>query len=68
MERLSSISGLVVSQQKEWGEILTGFETKNKYAISEVTDYTAESFYQAFNGISGWKCIFIKNDYLQWLE
>lgn len=35
MERLSSISSLVVSQQKEWGEILTGFETKNRYAISD---------------------------------
>ena len=35
MERLSSISGLVVSQEKEWGEVLTGFETKNKYAISD---------------------------------
>ena len=37
MERLSSISGLVVSQQKEWGEILTGFETKNRYAIFDVS-------------------------------
>jgi len=35
VERLSSISGLVVSQEKEWGEVLTGFETKNKYAISD---------------------------------
>jgi hypothetical protein len=37
MEKLSSISGLVVSQQKEWCEILTGFETKNRYAISDVS-------------------------------
>ncbi len=37
MERLSSISSLVVSQQKEWGEILTGFETKNRYAVSDVS-------------------------------
>lgn len=37
MERLSSAAGLVVSQQKEWGEILTGFETKNKYAISDLS-------------------------------
>ena len=28
MERLSSAQGLVVSQKKEWGEILTGFEAK----------------------------------------
>ncbi|MBU0469078.1 MAG: scramblase [Candidatus Omnitrophica bacterium] len=33
MDRLSSISGLVVQQKKEWGEILSGFETKNKYQI-----------------------------------
>ena len=37
MERLSSISSLVVSQQKEWGEILTGFETKNRYTISDMS-------------------------------
>ena len=37
MERLVSMSGLVVSQQKEWGEILTGFEAKNKYAISDLS-------------------------------
>ena len=37
MERLSSISGLVVRQQKEWGEILSGLETKNKYTISDVS-------------------------------
>lgn len=33
MERLSSINALIVSQKKEWGEILTGFETKNKYVV-----------------------------------
>lgn len=27
------MSSLVISQKKEWGEILTAFETKNKYAI-----------------------------------
>ena len=37
MHKLSSSSGLVVSQQKEWGEILTGFETKNKYAVSDMS-------------------------------
>lgn len=35
MERLKNVAGLVVSQKKEWGEILTGFETKNKYVISD---------------------------------
>jgi len=37
LDRLSSISGLVVRQLKEWGEILTGFETRNKYTISDVS-------------------------------
>jgi len=40
MHSLSSINGLVVSQKKEWGEIATGFETRNKYAISEVSGHT----------------------------
>ncbi len=33
MEKLNGIDALVISQKKEWGEILTGFETKNKYAV-----------------------------------
>jgi len=37
VERLLSISSLVVIQQKEWGEILTGFETKNRYTISDIS-------------------------------
>lgn len=40
MQSLSSTSGLVVSQKKEWGEIATGFETRNKYAISDVSGHT----------------------------
>jgi uncharacterized protein YxjI len=35
MDRLSPLAGLVISQQKEWGEILTGFETRNKYLVSD---------------------------------
>ena len=37
MDALSSVQGLVVSQKKEWGEIVTGFETRNKYAILDRT-------------------------------
>lgn len=33
MEALSNLNTLVVSQRKEWGEILTGFETRNKYVV-----------------------------------
>lgn len=35
MDRLTSTTGLVVRQQKEWGEILTGFETRNRYTVSD---------------------------------
>jgi uncharacterized protein YxjI len=37
MEKLKSISSVIVSQQKEWGEILSGFETKNKYVVSDMS-------------------------------
>lgn len=37
MERLSSVNGLVISQKKEWGEIFSGFETKNKYAVLDTS-------------------------------
>jgi uncharacterized protein YxjI len=45
MEKLSSTSGLVILQKKEWGEILSGFETKNKY---EVMDAQGQLLYAAF--------------------
>jgi uncharacterized protein YxjI len=32
---LAEASALIVRQQKEWGEILTGFETANKYEIMD---------------------------------
>lgn len=35
MEKLKSLNSLIVSQKKEWGEILSGFETKNKYVVSD---------------------------------
>jgi len=37
MEALSRLDGLVISQRKEWGEILSGFETKNKYAVLDTS-------------------------------
>lgn len=33
METLNGVDSLIIQQRKEWGEILTGFETRNKYAI-----------------------------------
>ena len=44
METLSSLNGLMIRQQKEWGEIITGFETKNKYVVS---DMAGENLYMA---------------------
>ncbi len=39
MNALASVHTLVVSQTKEWGEILSGFETRNRYVIlSELGD------------------------------
>jgi uncharacterized protein YxjI len=35
MDRLATANGLVIRQKKEWGEILTGFEQRNKYVVSD---------------------------------
>ncbi len=35
MEKLESVDGLVVSQQKEWAEIITGFEARNRYTVMD---------------------------------
>ena len=35
MRGLEAVGGLAVSQQKEWGEILSGFEGRNKYVVSD---------------------------------
>lgn len=37
MDKLVRLDGLVISQKREWGEILTGFETKNKYAVLDTS-------------------------------
>ncbi|NLF70685.1 MAG: scramblase [Candidatus Anammoximicrobium sp.] len=37
MDQLAGVSGLVVVQRKEWGEILTGFETVNKYVVLDTS-------------------------------
>ena len=35
MKKLEPLEGLAVRQTKEWGEIFTGFETKNRYVVSD---------------------------------
>jgi len=44
MKLLDAVDALVISQKKEWGEILTGFETKNKYLV---LDSTGKELYMA---------------------
>jgi uncharacterized protein YxjI len=35
LEKLESVNTLVVQQKKEWGEIITNFETRNRYAVMD---------------------------------
>ena len=35
MDKLSAVSQLVIAQKKEWGEVLLGFEGKNRYVVVE---------------------------------
>jgi uncharacterized protein YxjI len=44
MERLVSFNTLIVTQKKEWGEILSGFEARNKYLV---TDTNGNAIYAA---------------------
>lgn len=44
MDRLASLDTLVIQQRKSWGEMLTGWEVKNSYAI---LDGTGEEVYVA---------------------
>ena len=48
MERISSVNSLIVQQKKEWGEILTGFETKNRYVVMDPSG--RELYYAAEKG------------------
>jgi uncharacterized protein YxjI len=48
MENLQSVSSLIITQSKEWGEILTDFETKNKYVVRN--ENGGELYYAAEEG------------------
>ena len=37
MERLESVDAFAVSQEKEWVEIFTGFETRNRYRVLDAS-------------------------------
>lgn len=59
MQSLANVSGLGIRQAKEWGEILTGVETKNKYQV--VDQDGASLFYAAEVGGSWIARIFLKS-------
>jgi len=44
MHQLQSVAQLIVNQRKEWGEILSGFEGRNKYVVY---DHTGRELYFA---------------------
>jgi len=44
LDKFAATNVLIIQQQKEWGEILTGFETKNKYAV---LDHRGNPLFQA---------------------
>ena len=44
LQNLEQANSLIIRQQKEWGEILTGFETKNRY---DVMDHTSNPLIEA---------------------
>ncbi len=51
MLNLEHIDRFIVQQKKEWTEIITGFETKNKYKIF---NSTGEELFFAFEDKSNW--------------
>jgi uncharacterized protein YxjI len=59
MERLATANGLVVKQKKEWGEILTGFEQRNKYLVSDPAG--GDLFAAVETGGSRLARVFLKN-------
>ena len=44
MEKIESLEALVIRQRKEWSEILTGFEARNRY---EIMDTSGQMLYTA---------------------
>lgn len=58
MDELSVANTLVVSQKKEWGEILTGLETKNRYVV--LTEHGNELYHAKEEGGSFLLRLFLK--------
>jgi len=58
MERLRSATGLMIQQKKEWGEIITGFETRNRYVVMDASG--SELYLAAEEGGSALLRMFLK--------
>jgi uncharacterized protein YxjI len=58
MDKLAALDTLVIQQRKEWGEILTGWETKNKYAVLDGAG--DEVYFAAEEGRSLFFRVFLK--------
>jgi len=59
MEQLAAANGLVVRQKKEWKEILTDLETRNKYVVTDPAG--SDLFAAAEVGGSTLARLFLKN-------
>jgi len=57
MEKLKAVDAVIVQQKKEWGEILTGFEAKNRYAV---LDPSNQQLYWAAEESSVLEKLFLK--------
>ena len=58
MKKLENVDALIVRQKKEWAEILTGFDTKNKYSVF---DPSGKQIYFAAEKSSVISRLFLKN-------
>lgn len=58
MEKLTPLGTLIIQQRREWGEILTGWETKNRYAVMD--DAGEEVYVAAEEGGGFFFRIFLK--------
>jgi len=60
---LENAQGFMIKQEKEWGEILTGFETKNKY---DVMDNWGNRLFRAEEEGGGFGTVILRNFLEAW--
>ena len=52
LARFAKTGAFKIEQRKEWGEILTGFETRNKYRVADLANQTVFEVEEESGGIS----------------